>query len=345
MRLEELHLDGFGRFHQQTIRISERVTVFYGPNEAGKSTLLAFVRAILFGFPTRGRTEHYPPLLGGRHGGRIRFSDDGGAVYTLERFAGARGGLTSLLTEAGETPDVATTLPRLTGHATPDLFKNVFAFSLDELQSDGLMYDSGISDRIYSAGLGVSKLPEFARTLSDRKEKLFRPRGSAQKITDSLRELENVDRRLQAALGNADEYSRLVSRQDEISQELAAATAELSRLNSSGIEIASLQTGWDDWIALTDCETRIGDIPRFKQFPENPTVRLESFEERARQGHEDLETAAEDLRKAEEAASASLSLTNACSMTQTASNTSAALAAASMIRSTICRSGRRSYGG
>ena len=304
MRLEELHLDGFGRFHQQTIRISERVTVFYGPNEAGKSTLLAFVRAILFGFPTRGRTEHYPPLLGGRHGGRIRFSDDGGAVYTLERFAGARGGLTSLLTEAGETPDVATTLPRLTGHATPDLFKNVFAFSLDELQSDGLMYDSGISDRIYSAGLGVSKLPEFARTLSDRKEKLFRPRGSAQKITDSLRELENVDRRLQAALGNADEYSRLVSRQDEISQELAAATAELSRLNSSGIEIASLQTGWDDWIALTDCETRIGDIPRFKQFPENPTVRLESFEERARQGHEDLETAAEDLRKAEEAASA-----------------------------------------
>ena len=98
MRLEELHLDGFGRFHQQTIRISERVTVFYGPNEAGKSTLLAFVRAILFGFPTRGRTEHYPPLLGGRHGGRIRFSDDSGAVYTLERFAGARGGLTSLLT-------------------------------------------------------------------------------------------------------------------------------------------------------------------------------------------------------------------------------------------------------
>ena len=73
MRLEELYLDGFGRFHQQTIGISEPVTVFYGPNEAGKSTLLAFVRAILFGFPTRGRTEHYPPLAGGRHGGRIRF--------------------------------------------------------------------------------------------------------------------------------------------------------------------------------------------------------------------------------------------------------------------------------
>ena len=121
MRLEELYLDGFGRFHQQTIGISEPVTVFYGPNEAGKSTLLAFVRTVLFGFPTRGRTEHYPPLAGGRHGGRIRFSDDAGVVYTLERFAGARGGVPSLLTGAGEPLDVATTLPRLTGagHAGP----------------------------------------------------------------------------------------------------------------------------------------------------------------------------------------------------------------------------------
>ena len=182
MRLEELYLDGFGRFHQQTIGpISEPVTVFYGPNEAGKSTLLAFIRAILFGFPTRGSGGHYPPLAGGRHGGRIRFSDDSGAVYSLERFAGTRGGPAIIRTADGETLDAATTLPRLTAQATPDLFKNVFAFSLDELQNETLMRDSGIADRIYSAGLGVSRLPEFARMLSDRKEKLFRPRAARRK--------------------------------------------------------------------------------------------------------------------------------------------------------------------
>ena len=52
MRLEELYLDGFGRFHEQTIGpLSQHITVIYGPNEAGKSTLLAFIRALLFGFP------------------------------------------------------------------------------------------------------------------------------------------------------------------------------------------------------------------------------------------------------------------------------------------------------
>ena len=305
MRLEELYLDGFGRFHNRTLGpISEPVTVFYGPNEAGKSTLLAFIRAILFGFPQRRQREHYPPLDGGRHGGHIRFSDDVGAVYTLERFAGARGGQPTIWTEEGESLNVTTTLPRLTGQATPDLFKNVFAFSLDELQSEGLMKDSEVTDLIYSVGLGVAKLPKFARALSDRKGKLFRPQGKSQEITKSLREMDSLDQQLQAALGNADEYRRLVSRQDGILQELADANAKLSRLNTRRSKIESLQRGWDDWLALTDCETRLKDMPRFQQFPENPIARLEGLEGRIRQISDDLEDASEKVRSAEEVASA-----------------------------------------
>ena len=69
MRIEELYLDGFGHFHQRTIGpVSGPVTVFHGPNEAGKSTTLAFIRAILFGFPARFNS-HYPPLSGEDTGG------------------------------------------------------------------------------------------------------------------------------------------------------------------------------------------------------------------------------------------------------------------------------------
>lgn len=42
MRINELRLDNFGRFRQTIIGpVSDWVTVFYGPNESGKSTLLA----------------------------------------------------------------------------------------------------------------------------------------------------------------------------------------------------------------------------------------------------------------------------------------------------------------
>ena len=134
MRLSELYLDGFGHFHQQAIGpTAGAVTVLYGPNEAGKSTLLAFIRAILFGFP-RAYNNHYPPLVGGRHGGRIVMNDDAGASFVVERYAGSRGGL-NVASAEGPSANSEALLRRLTGNATPDLFRNVFAFSLDELQA------------------------------------------------------------------------------------------------------------------------------------------------------------------------------------------------------------------
>ena len=52
MRITGLHIDGFGRFTDRSFGPLERpVAVFYGPNEAGKTTLLEFIRRVLFGFP------------------------------------------------------------------------------------------------------------------------------------------------------------------------------------------------------------------------------------------------------------------------------------------------------
>ena len=84
MRIRRLHIDGFGRFADRRLGPFERpVTVFLGPNEAGKSTLLEFVRRVLFGFrAARGRApsgyNDYPPLAGGQHGGGVTIVSDAG---------------------------------------------------------------------------------------------------------------------------------------------------------------------------------------------------------------------------------------------------------------------------
>ncbi|MCD6327095.1 AAA family ATPase, partial [bacterium] len=50
MRICELFLDGFGIFHDQRVSdLPPGLSVFFGENEAGKSTMLAFVRCMLFG--------------------------------------------------------------------------------------------------------------------------------------------------------------------------------------------------------------------------------------------------------------------------------------------------------
>ena len=74
MRIREIYVDGFGQFAARDFGpLEQPVTVFYGPNEAGKSTLLEFIRAVLFGF--RRAPHDYPPLAGGRHGGRLALVD------------------------------------------------------------------------------------------------------------------------------------------------------------------------------------------------------------------------------------------------------------------------------
>ena len=72
MRIERIEIDGFGRFHDAHWALDDGLTVLLGANEAGKTTLLNGLRALLFGFePTRDGRTWYPALAGGRRGGRL----------------------------------------------------------------------------------------------------------------------------------------------------------------------------------------------------------------------------------------------------------------------------------
>ncbi len=303
MRLEEFHLDGFGRFHQQAIGpLHAPITVIYGPNEAGKSTLLAFVRAVLFGFPLRKRREHYPPLAGGRHGGRIRLTNDAGEAFTLERYNGSKGGPFVLRNEAGQEFRAPSSLEQLTGRAPADLFQNVFAFGIDELQDTGLLESPDVADRIYSAGMGAAKLPLFSQSLAKRKDELYKPKGSAQRIAKLLRELKDIDQRIRQVQTNADRYGQLLRKRDDIQRELDRSDLERGDLSRRHAEVLRMQDGWEDWETLVECGTRLRDMPGYEQLPENAIERLDNLEQRIRQAREDRDDAGEQNRKTRAAA-------------------------------------------
>ena len=88
MRLRGWHVEGFGVLHDFRVGdLSGGLTIVFGPNEAGKTSLLAFIRGVLFGYPDRRQKERqYPPLRGGRHGGRV-FVESDQSTWTVERFA------------------------------------------------------------------------------------------------------------------------------------------------------------------------------------------------------------------------------------------------------------------
>ena len=66
MRITGLKIDGFGVWSGLKLAdLSDQLTVFYGPNEAGKTTLMQFVRSMLYGFAPLRRARYLPPVRQG----------------------------------------------------------------------------------------------------------------------------------------------------------------------------------------------------------------------------------------------------------------------------------------
>ena len=92
MRILDLHIDGFGKFHDLSVSFDKDLNVVYGKNEAGKSTLHTFIRCMLFGLERgRGRaargdlySKYEPWQNKGVYGGQMRVEKDG-VIYRLER--------------------------------------------------------------------------------------------------------------------------------------------------------------------------------------------------------------------------------------------------------------------
>ena len=53
MWIEALHIDAFGGLRGFSMQLGPGLTAIVGPNESGKSTVMAFIRAMLYGLNGR----------------------------------------------------------------------------------------------------------------------------------------------------------------------------------------------------------------------------------------------------------------------------------------------------
>lgn len=92
MQINEAKIFNFGKLQEQKFRFEPGINVIYGPNEAGKTTLHAFLLAMLFGMDKSRRRiasgnmyQQYEPWHApAYYSGALRFSVDGRPFY-LER--------------------------------------------------------------------------------------------------------------------------------------------------------------------------------------------------------------------------------------------------------------------
>lgn len=92
MKLTQIKIIHFGKLNDVTFNLNKDLTIFLGANEAGKSTTVAFVKQVLFGFHLRTNKspffETYQPL---DHvspmGGSLTFEDTDGTFILSRLYA------------------------------------------------------------------------------------------------------------------------------------------------------------------------------------------------------------------------------------------------------------------
>jgi uncharacterized protein YhaN len=220
MKITDLKIDGFGVWRDLSLRgLSSELTVFYGPNEAGKSTLMQFMRSILYGVSPTRRERYMPPVKGGRPGGCLKVQTDNGPL-TIQRYAD-RGptdvGKVTIIKEDGEEQGDRL-LREALEHVDEPTYLNIFAVGLREVQELGSLSDTAAAQWLYRLTSGLDRISLY----------------------DVIHMLEGTRLRLLNSWEEKSELRTMLSQREQLRGELDELVAKGRRWTQSAVKLREL---------------------------------------------------------------------------------------------------------
>ena len=250
MIINKLDIEGFGVFNDKRIEgLGKGVNVLYGKNEAGKSTLLDFIRFTLFDYP-RTIAERRPPLNGGNHGGTIHLKHSSKSDLAVFRNGNKD---FSLLLDGEKTDDISV-YNRLTNFASEQLFNNIFAITVDELNDLSKLDESGMKDRIFSMGMGLSNvnLGDIEKKFKDFSDAYYKERGRNQKLAVTTRELDEIEAEITALQANVEDYEALKEDEKRLSESQVELKEQLEKLKIERNRLENFQKAFEAFAEMQE---------------------------------------------------------------------------------------------
>lgn len=250
MIINKLDIEGFGVFNDKRIEgLGKGVNVLYGKNEAGKSTLLDFIRFTLFDYPIYHK-DRRPPLNGGKHGGKIHLKHSSKSDLAVFR----DGNKDFSLIIDGEKTDDKGVYNRLTNFASEQLFTKIFAITVDELNDLSKLDESGMKDRIFSMGMGLSNvnLGDIEKKFKEFSDAYYKERGRNQKLAVTTRDLDEIESKISALQANVDEYERLKDEEKDLSASQVELKEQLENLKIERNRLANFQKAFEAFAEMQE---------------------------------------------------------------------------------------------
>ena len=221
MIIKELHPGHFGKFHNVDVELTPGINVIYGKNEAGKSTLHAFVKGMLFGIEKlRGRAgkedlyvKYQPWDTPGAYQGSMVLTVDGEDYRIIRSFYKKERSIKIIKESTGrELTDAELGVGAIIPKLTESIYRNTI--SIEQLRAK-TEYELAEELKNYITNLSMSKSKEVdvngaIQYLLEKKKRLEKqlPDEQIAELSSELKELQDTLKTIDVLSGELTELQK-----------------------------------------------------------------------------------------------------------------------------------------
>lgn len=194
MKIHSIHIEAFGCYTNYEMDLSHGTFhLIYGPNEAGKSTLLRALTSLFYEIPSNTLDTFHHPTKKLRIGGTLLHST--GSKLDIYR---RKGNKNTLMTPEKDTLDETVLEPYL-GGLTKEVFSSMFGLDHIRLREGGeslLQRGGNVGETLFEAAMGINNLNEVLKELDDTTANLFKARGSTPPINKLIKDYKETKQKI-----------------------------------------------------------------------------------------------------------------------------------------------------
>lgn len=256
MKITDLQLEDYGIYKKVSIKPPQnQLVVVMGQNESGKTTLLHFIRDMLFGF-SRGNWK-------GRKG-NMAFIRSNGDTYRLFRHEKD----TCFIDAANEK--YTEELPELWWHGlTRSMYEHIFAVGLEDLQGTRLLTDESVKSRFF--------MMQGGDHLNDAKEVVQKQMGDLliaslqgkRKINMLLLKKRELDQEISLLSTQETKFAVLQKRQSEVTEQLKTLKNDLKNKRDTYRALGKRLGAWEYYKKAKEIKRGLDLSKEVKVFPSN----------------------------------------------------------------------------
>ena len=264
MKINSLHIYGFGKWSNKKIDFSNELNVIYGNNEAGKTTIMSFLHFVLFGFSSKAEEEKYRPKTIHTYGGQVTVTFEEVGTVVVERTK-TETKETLTITDNNGKEVALTDWKKWMKNMDKEYFEAIFSFDQISLQKISRLKGEELSKYLFSSSvIGSDQLYKVEKLIEKEMEALFKKKGKNQKLAKLLTQLNESYEQQKNYKQNLDKYSEQTKQAKMLSSKIEQLEKEIELLIQEVYVKRQLLELKEVIIEVTELENQLKELPYYE---------------------------------------------------------------------------------